>query len=80
MKLSVNTIGKRALSQKKQSRVESFQHCSDELASKATGERNEWTWLRVPTAGADRTMTARNVDAQCGDAIRHTEGYMSGFK
>jgi len=72
-------LGKGALSQKKQSRVESFQHSSRVRAVKATGIRYDWMWLRVPLDGVFIEMTERNVNTQCGAAIRDTEGMSVGL-
>jgi hypothetical protein len=78
-KFSVNTTGKRALSQKKYSRVESFQHGSHERAVKATGMRYDWMCQRVLLDGVFRTMTERNVNTQCRGCHYGYRRYKPGF-
>lgn len=64
--ISVNTIGKRALSQKKQSCVESFQHCSVELACKSHGREE-----RMDVAASANGWGGQDNDCkECGRTVR----------
>ena len=41
--------------------------------------RYDWMWRRVPLDGVFRKMTERNVNTQCGAAVKDTRGISQGF-